>query len=83
MTLLNAYNATPDQVVPGVEFCFVVKLMVGYKTATGRPVYRIYRCPFEGHEVPQGSRINDDLEVAVMKAIFPIMEGARGKADPT
>jgi hypothetical protein len=83
MTLKNAYNISPDQIEADDEFCFVVKLMVGYKTQTGQPVYRIYRCPFEGDEAPQGSRIDRDREVAVMKALFTVVARARGKADQT
>lgn len=83
MTLKNAYEIRPDEIEAGDEFCFVAKLMVGYKTKNGNPVYRIYRCPFEGDEAPQGSRIDQDREVAVMQALFPVVGRARGKADPT
>jgi hypothetical protein len=82
MTLKNAYNARPDEIQPGDEFCFVVKLMVGRRTPTGNLIYRIYRCPFEGDEAPQGSRIDTDREVAVMQALFPVVAWAKGKADP-
>ena len=83
MTLKNAYSVAPMDVQAGDEFCFVVKLMVCYKTADGRPVYRVYRCPFEGYDAPQGQRVDSKLESKVMEALFPVVKWANGKQDPT
>jgi hypothetical protein len=44
---------------------FVIKAMV---TRQGK--YRLYRCFYEGLNVPQGSRIGGD-EQAVCEALFP------------
>jgi hypothetical protein len=82
MTLKNAYNARPGEIEPGDEFCFVVKLMVGRMTKEGNPIYRIYRCPFEGDEAPQGERIDTHV-VAIVQALFPVIDWAHGKIDPT
>ena len=83
MVLKNAYSTAPMDVEAGDEFCFVVKLMVGFKNEAGRPVYRVYRCPFEGYEAPQGERIDGALEKKVMEAFFPVVKWANGKADPS
>lgn len=83
MTLLNAYSINPGQIEPGDEMCFVVKLMVGRRSAKGQPIYRIYRCPFEGDEAPQGERVDRKLEPKVMEALFPVVKWANGKADPS
>lgn len=81
MTLKNAYSTAPADIRPGDEFCFVVKLMVGRKNAKGQPMYRVYRCLFEGGEAPQGDRIDAALEPAVMRALFPVVHWADGKQD--
>jgi len=81
MTLKNAYSTAPAAVQAGDEFCFVVKLCIGYLDRKGHPMYRVYRCPFEGDEAPQGDRIDTDLEPAVMRALFPLIHWADGKQD--
>jgi len=83
MVLKNAYSIAPMDINAGDEFCFVVKLMIGSKTFNGRPVYRIYRCLFEGDETPQGERIDGALEQKVMEALFPVVKWANGKRDLT
>ena len=82
MTLRNAYSISSCDIQAGDVFVFAVKLMV-VRTQNGKPIYRIYRCPFEGDEEPQGERIDGDREVAVMQALFPVVAWANGKADPT
>lgn len=62
--IVNAYTINPDDIQPGDIMMFVVKAMVVFPGH-----YQIYRCPYEGSDVPQGDRIT--LEGEVAQAIFP------------
>ena len=81
MALKNAYSVAPADIQAGDEFCFVVKLLVGRPDKKGRPTYRLYRCPYEGDEAPQGDRLDTDLEPEVMRALFPAIYWAEGVQD--
>lgn len=78
MTVKNFCTVRPDQLKPGDVLLCVVKLMVGYYTKDGKPVYRLYQCMYPAdtdcmceEDVPQGSRVTDaDL---VGKALFPVV----------
>lgn len=76
MTVKNAYTVTPDEIKEGDVYLFVVKLMVGHHRIKGKPVYRMYRCPWEGSEndLPQGSQV--DMTGRVDKALFPTIAAA-------
>jgi len=67
----NAYTITPDDIEEGDVYLFVVKLMVGRHRIDDKPVYRMYRCPWEGDEsdLPQGMQI--DMSRPVDRALFP------------
>ena len=75
MRLVDAYTIRPDQLQPGDQMLFVIKAMVVGMTPAGHPLYRLYRCQWEGDEssIPQGSRIIDDEAVA--ESIFPTLAG--------
>lgn len=76
MTVKNAYTVAPDEVEMGDKFLFIVKLMVGHYERNGKPVYRMYRCPWEGDEndLPQGDQV--DMTKRVDKALFPTIAAA-------
>ena len=63
MRVINAYSAQPDDIEPGDIMLFVVKAIM---TQQGK--YRLYRCFYEGLNVPQGSRIVNEREVC--EALF-------------
>lgn len=63
MAIVNAYTVRPDEIKVGDEMLFVVKAMVGYIDDQGRPRYRLYRCPWDGDDIPQGSRIDETMRV--------------------
>ena len=81
MTVKNFYMVRPDELEPGDVLLCVVKLMVGYHTKEGKPVYRVYRCAYPAdtdcmceEDIPQGSQVIDvDL---VGKALFPVVINA-------
>lgn len=56
--LVNAYTINPDNYQQGDVALFVVKALI---TRPGR--YRIYRCLFEGDDIPQGQRVINEEEV--------------------
>jgi hypothetical protein len=63
--VVNAYTINPRDIKPGDVMLFVIKAMVGHDGT-----YRLYRCRFEGYDMPQGDRLYGD-EAAVCKAVFP------------
>ena len=62
--VVDAYTISPEQIKPGDVMLFVVKAMI-----TRPGVYRLYRCPYDGDDIPQGGRIFD--EEAVCQELFP------------
>lgn len=64
MRVVNAYTVRPCDIEAGDVMLFVVKAMV-----VRDGVYRLYRCKWEGKEIPQGERIG--LEASVAEALFP------------
>lgn len=70
MTLKNAYTVRPDEIHRGDEFCFVIKALIT-REYNGKIYYRIYRCPFEGEEAPDGDEINPEFHEQIVDAIFP------------
>jgi len=71
MTVKNHYTVNGDNIEPGDEFLFVVKAKVGYRREDGKLTYRLYKCPWEGDEVPQGSQV--DMAKSVDEALFPTL----------
>ena len=69
MRVVDAYEISPSDIRPGDVMMFVVKAMVGHDGT-----YRIYRCRYNGSDVPQGSRILHEKEVA--QDIFPSLAQA-------
>lgn len=57
-----------DEIEPGDEFVFIVKARVGYRRSDGKLTYRLYKCPWEGDDAPQGSQI--DMTKRVDRALF-------------
>ena len=74
MTVKNFYTANTAE--PGDVFLVVIKAMVQYDGT-----YRLYRCPYEGNDVPQGDRLYKDEQI-VAEALFPILVISNGQ-DPT
>jgi len=74
MTVKNFYTANTAE--PGDVFLVVIKAMVQYDGT-----YRLYRCPYEGNDVPQGDRLYKDEQI-VAEALFPILVVSNGQ-DPT
>lgn len=62
--MVDAYTIAPRDIREGDVMMFVVKAMV-----VARGLYRIYRCPFFGKDVPQGSRLLN--EEGVCEELFP------------
>lgn len=51
---------------------FVIKALVTGKTADGKLLYRLYRCPYDG-PVVQGSRIGRG-EIVMCESFFPSLD---------
>lgn len=62
--VVDAYNVLPQDIESGDIMMFVIKAMV-----TRPGLYRIYRCRYEGSEVPQGPRILNEEKVC--EQLFP------------
>ena len=62
--VVDAYTISPSQIESGDIMLFVIKAMV-----VQPGVYRLYRCPYDGDDIPQGARIFD--EEAVCQELFP------------
>jgi hypothetical protein len=75
MTVKNFYTANTAK--PGDVFLVVIKAMVQYDGT-----YRLYRCPYNGDDIPQGDRIYNDIDNDMGEAIFPILVVSNGQ-DPT
>jgi len=62
--IVDAYTISPSRIEPGDVMLFVIKAMVV------RPgIYRLYRCSYDGDDIPQGGRIFD--EESVCQELFP------------
>ncbi len=68
MRLVNAYAISPSDIQVGDVMLYTVKAMVLHEQ-DGKLRYRIYRCEWEGDEIPQGSPTINMEEVA--SALFP------------
>ena len=66
MRVVDAYTIAPHKIQSGDVMLLVVKAVVD---AQGQ--YRIYRCPYEGDDIPQGSRVFADEAVA--RQLFPAL----------
>lgn len=62
--VVDAYTIQPGDIKGGDIMLFVIKAMM---TRQGK--YRLYRCLYEGLNVPQGNRIVNEREVC--EALFP------------
>ena len=71
MTVKNFYTA--NKVEPGDVFLVVIKAMVQYDGS-----YRLYRCPYEGDDIPQGDRLYTDSD-DLGEVIFPILVVSSGQ----
>ena len=69
MRLVNAYTVQPQDIQVGDVMMFTIKAMVVRRQGSLR--YRIYRCVWEGDEVPQGAQVSNMEEVA--EAFFPTL----------
>ena len=76
--IVSAYTVSPDDIRPGDEMAFIVKAMVFRRDGDGKLLYRIYRCNWEGDEMPQGAQVADMENVC--KSLFPSL-AAIGKPD--
>ena len=65
--VVDAYTISPGEIRQGDIMVFVVKAIV-----VRDGVYRLYRCQFDGDDVPQGARVYVD-EAAVCRALFPTL----------
>lgn len=71
MQLVDAYTVSPQDIKVGDVMVFVVKAIVLRRDADDKLRYRIYRCGWEGTEIPQGSQVANMEEVA--EAFFPTL----------
>lgn len=82
MPIINTYTTAPRDVKVGdVMVCKVTLHVIG-KGVHGGFRYRMYRCSanaIEVDEVPQGSRIYEDLE-GLQRRLFPL--AGRANAEP-
>lgn len=69
MAIINAYTIQPQDIQEGDVMLFVIKAMVMRRGADGKLLYRLYRCPYEGDDVPQGAQIGDMKGVCAQ--LFP------------
>jgi len=75
MPVKNFYTANTAE--PGDVFLVVIKATVQYDGT-----YRLYRCPYEGNDVPQGDPIYNGTDNDLGEVIFPILVASKGQ-DPT
>ena len=67
--IVSAYTISPHDIQPGDVMLFTIKAMVTRIDNDGTLRYRLYRCPFEGDGIPQGSQVGD--MVGVCHELFP------------
>jgi len=75
MPVKNFYTANTAE--PGDVFLVVIKATVQYDGT-----YRLYRCPYEGNDVPEGDPIYNDHDYDLAEVIFPVLVMSNGE-DPT
>lgn len=68
--LVDAYTIRPNEIDAGDVMCFVVKALVTHCDSDGVLQYRLYRCTWQGDDVPQGSRLGSGEET-VCQQLFP------------
>lgn len=71
MTVKNFYTANTAE--PGDVFLVVIKAMIQYDGS-----YRLYRCPYNGDDIPQGDRLYDGSD-DLGEVIFPILVVSNGQ----
>jgi len=70
--VVNAYTVSPMDIQPGDVMMYVVKAMVVRRTESGKLVYRLYRCLYDG-PVVQGSRVGGN-EMIMCSELFPSLD---------
>jgi hypothetical protein len=68
MPLINAYTTRPGELQQGDVMAYVVVARVTGFTPDGTPIMKLYRCRYDGDDVPDGDRI---FHGEIMTALFP------------
>ena len=71
MAVKNFYTA--NTAAPEDVFLVVIKATIQYDGT-----YRLYRCPYEGSNIPQGDRLYTESDY-VGEVIFPILAVSKGQ----
>lgn len=71
----------PNELKPGdVLVCQVTLHVTHHTDENDKPYFRMYKCKYEGSDVPQGTRIyvNEDR---IAEALFPVVKWSEMKSD--